>query len=821
MKTLPMKPLRLHPDKMSLPQIRATNNYNYKLINSNFDEVTRELRNNQSQIDSLVVSGDSSPAADQARVDVYGVRKSSLKTRLDDDYLDLRGSVDGKASRETVAAMQTQISNLTELQGNDQESYAEIVSARAAYPVLNARSTAHETDIVKINDEIFGDVKGQLNVGYYSSNHGGWGRGENWWNWSITNNGQPFILTHPRREIDTRVVFFGEGEAFLGARLIKSGELVSPVSGCVWFAVNVRTTGSVPDSEGVTYFDSIEDIGDCRIIRGEGLVGRLDTLETLTFSDGYTLKRSRLEPELKPGYFNQNTGAAGATDSGWYHWEFPSGQYDLMEIKNTVDGRMRLLAWDNDTFLRSVVIRTNQLFTVPQNCTRFIVQFRVTNGTPDALDPFPSTEGFVHEGAEYEQSSYVDDFTRRKTVIGTAAQRGYYSQRDGSWNLGSNWYSFKLDLDELGKDFIVNANESGRIRLIEWNGESFLGSTVVEVGQKLKFSELTTSFAVNIRLENSDPSSEEVDTFSSIESFYLSAVYAEGYAKGILTHLNSLQKQIEKLEENEGDNGQSKKEFKFLSIGNSFSDDGFEYLYEIAKTAGIDVTVGILYIGGQSLEGHWNNVVNNNASYSYRKWVPGQGKTVRNNWPIDNGVLDEDWDLILFQQASPLSGIYDSFQPYLDDLIAHCKTLATNDAVKMGLHMTWAYAADSTHEGFGNYNHNQLEMYNAIADAYQTALYETELDVLIPNGTAIQTARTQKYLSQVGDELTRDGYHLEHSVARLVTAYTSFQTLLAGRFKKSLLEDVTYKGSTTSAMAYFAKLAAINASQNPFKFSEI
>ncbi|WP_286160855.1 DUF4886 domain-containing protein, partial [Virgibacillus sp. 7505] len=60
-------------------------------------------------------------------------------------------------------------------------------------------------------------------------------------------------------------------------------------------------------------------------------------------------------------------------------------------------------------------------------------------------------------------------------------------------------------------------------------------------------------------------------------------------------------------------------------------------MYEIAKTAGIDVTVGILYIGGQSLEGHWNNVVNNNASYSYRKWVPGQGKTVRNNWPIDNG----------------------------------------------------------------------------------------------------------------------------------------------------------------------------------------
>ncbi|PAD17414.1 tail fiber domain-containing protein [Shouchella clausii] len=45
METLPMKPLRLHPDKMSLPQIRATNNYNYKLINSHFGLLNGKFSN--------------------------------------------------------------------------------------------------------------------------------------------------------------------------------------------------------------------------------------------------------------------------------------------------------------------------------------------------------------------------------------------------------------------------------------------------------------------------------------------------------------------------------------------------------------------------------------------------------------------------------------------------------------------------------------------------------------------------------------------------------------------------------------------------------
>lgn len=37
---------------------------------------------------------------------------------------------------------------------------------------------------------------------------------------------------------------------------------------------------------------------------------------------------------------------------------------------------------------------------------------------------------------------------------------------------------------------------------------------------------------------------------------------------------------------------------KILAVGNSFSDDGVEYLDELAQAAGIKLIIGNLYIGG-------------------------------------------------------------------------------------------------------------------------------------------------------------------------------------------------------------------------------
>lgn len=66
-------------------------------LNQNFDDIDKDIqaakkgatdaeKRLQGQVDALVISGDSSPAAAQAAVDSNGVNKGTLKKRLDDDY---------------------------------------------------------------------------------------------------------------------------------------------------------------------------------------------------------------------------------------------------------------------------------------------------------------------------------------------------------------------------------------------------------------------------------------------------------------------------------------------------------------------------------------------------------------------------------------------------------------------------------------------------------------------------------------------------------------------------------------------------------------
>ena len=61
------------------------------------------------------------------------------------------------------------------------------------------------------------------------------------------------------------------------------------------------------------------------------------------------------------------------------------------------------------------------------------------------------------------------------------------------------------------------------------------------------------------------------------------------------------------------------KSLKVLAIGNSFSDDAMQYVYEVATDAGIEkVTLGKLYIGGCSLATHLSNAKENKSAYDYK-----------------------------------------------------------------------------------------------------------------------------------------------------------------------------------------------------------
>lgn len=208
-----------------------------------------------------------------------------------------------------------------------------------------------------------------------------------------------------------------------------------------------------------------------------------------------------------------------------------------------------------------------------------------------------------------------------------------------------------------------------------------------------------------------------------------------------------------------------------LAIGNSFSQDAVEqYLYELFDAAGIEVVIGNLYIGGCRLDTHWANAQSGNGAYEYRKVVKGV-KTQNNNISLPYGLADEDWDIITVQQASGSSGQYETYTPYLENLI---EWISDKSEADIWFHQTWAYAKNSDHAEFPKYNKDQITMYEYIMESVQKAMSDNpQLKGVIPSGTAIQNGRT----SFLGDSFNRDGYHLETTYGRYTAACTWFEAL--------------------------------------------
>ena len=252
---------------------------------------------------------------------------------------------------------------------------------------------------------------------------------------------------------------------------------------------------------------------------------------------------------------------------------------------------------------------------------------------------------------------------------------------------------------------------------------------------------------------------------------------------------------------------------KILAIGNSFSEDAIEqYLHELADADGIETIIGNLFIGGCSLERHMQCVNGNLPDYRYRKiGVDGVTKETP-KCDIARAIADDEWDYVSVQQASHFSGDYTTYQPYLSQLVAYVKAHTKKD-VKIVFHQTWAYAQNSDHGGFKRYGNSQKQMYDAINGALKQVIKDIHPDVIVPSGTAIQNART----SSIGDNMNRDGYHLNLLYGRYTAACTWFQAI----FKRSVVGNSYAPEGVTAEQKTIAQKAASAAVKHKFKVTQI
>ena len=251
---------------------------------------------------------------------------------------------------------------------------------------------------------------------------------------------------------------------------------------------------------------------------------------------------------------------------------------------------------------------------------------------------------------------------------------------------------------------------------------------------------------------------------------------------------------------------------RVLSVANSFGVDAVEQnLHEIALADGHVYVIGNLYIGGCSLERHFNNAKSGKKAYSYRKVAADGTFTTREKTSLPYAFKDESWDVVVFQQASPTSGLIDTYEPYLGELLKYARKRTRKD-VKFYIHQTWAYANDATHEAFPTYDRDQVKMYEALTGCYRQMAEKYSMG-FIPSGTAIQNARH----TFIRDNVTRDGYHLSWWLGRYIAAATYYEALSGN----SVVDNAWTPPHLDADRIRMARLCAHAAVETPYEVTNV
>lgn len=194
---------------------------------------------------------------------------------------------------------------------------------------------------------------------------------------------------------------------------------------------------------------------------------------------------------------------------------------------------------------------------------------------------------------------------------------------------------------------------------------------------------------------------------------------------------------------------------KVLAIGNSFTSCAINYLPALIERLNADsVCIAKLVRSGASLDMHWGSHLRDTPDYDL--WYSDGGTFLKQGeHSIDATLAMLNWDIIVTQQQSGLSGIYSSYEPCLHYLLSLFHE--SNPDVLTGWQCTWAYMPGANHPDFYRYEYDSEKMHSAILYACRRAC--GDFDIIIPSAEVIR--RLRMAFPNVEDGFSTDGFHLD------------------------------------------------------------
>ncbi len=280
------------------------------------------------------------------------------------------------------------------------------------------------------------------------------------------------------------------------------------------------------------------------------------------------------------------------------------------------------------------------------------------------------------------------------------------------------------------------------------------------------------------------------------------------------------------------------KTFKVLGIGNSFTRDATEYLYNISEqalgeeAAYTDIVIGRAYRGGEDIFGHWY-LINGTEDKTNSIWTYNTfsafGTTGKEVY-IDKALSDQDWDYIWFQgyynntnpDRNEVVGSFGQDDYALKGIVDYVKEKVPD--AKTAYYLVWPRNCDYLDNDPENINNvsTSAEMYEKLITKANQVMEltgsdgEKLFDYMLPVGTAIENARTSA-LNNINYEpdtatkytnLQSDGVHL-NPVGCTIASMAIFRTLTEGKS----IDNITFKPTEQYLDEYLdmAKEAANNA----------
>ena len=243
---------------------------------------------------------------------------------------------------------------------------------------------------------------------------------------------------------------------------------------------------------------------------------------------------------------------------------------------------------------------------------------------------------------------------------------------------------------------------------------------------------------------------------------------------------------------------------KVLMIGNSFSVQMVNSLPPIAKDLGLKVDICSLYIGGCSLQRHWENVCSPTSTpYSVTRSIDGVAqKKFKGNIP--QVLAGEKWDVITLQQASHFSWKPETYHPWGDKLVKYVREKAPN--AKIVVQETWSYTPWD--KRFAKWAIDQNVMYDRLHEAYAAFAKPYGFDI-IPTGTAVQFVRRElpvKYTeNSLGGDVVGSAKFVQKDDGSWMPKGDVFHMGPDGNYLQALVWTAKLFGADVSTVSYAPK----------------